>query len=145
MLEATLQRAFFVDAEIMPGLVSKQRDDLKERGRRSNLSGSLRVRGSGLSVNLCNNEFWNVCDRRDDIDAAGRDRATRHPIELGLLRILRDHETAFFLDRDKPDAAVRSGPRQHDAYGLLATRFGERSQEKVERESCAATFRRLRS
>src|SRR5208337_3421214 len=145
MCEATMQRGLLVDAEIMPGLVSKQRDDLRELARRWNRMGFLHVRGFGRrSVKPCRNEFGNVSDRRDRIDGARRDRAERHAIEFGFLRILSDNETAFFLDRDKTDAAIGAGPRQDDADGLLATSFGERGQEKVERQSRTAPFSRLR-
>ena len=53
----------------MPSLVSKQRDDLRDLGRRSDLSGPRRVRGCRRrSLQPSKNEVGNVCDQRDGVD-----------------------------------------------------------------------------
>ena len=100
MLEATLQRGLLVGAEIMPSLISKQRDDLRDLGRRSGLSGLRRGRGCRRrSVQPSKNEVGNVCDRRDGVDGPGLDRAMRHPIELGFLLELAEVTVVGALNR----------------------------------------------
>ena len=145
MFQTSLQGALLVDAEVKPGRVSQQRDDLRELAGCGSRGRLRRVRGSRPhSAKLRKNEFGNFSDRRDEIDGAGRDRAARHAIEFGFLGILSDHETAFFLDRKSPNAAIRTGARQDDADGLLAASLRERIQEEVEGQSRAALLRRFR-
>jgi len=86
----------------------------------------------------------NFSHRQYEVDGAGRDRAARHTVKGGLLRILGDDEPAFFADRLEPDAAVGAGPRQDDANRALAIGICQRTQEKIEGHPRAVRHLRLR-
>ena len=81
---------------------------------------------------------------KHQIDRAGQDRAARHAVITGLLRILRDHQAALFLDRLQPGAAVGAGSRKDDADGAGAEFLGQRMQQEIERQARAMALLRLR-
>ena len=89
--------------------------------------------------NLGNLRYW-----EHEVDGAGRDRAARHAVILGLVRILRDDESALLLDRLQPQAAVAAGSRQDHADRAFAKFFRQRAQEEVERQARAMPLARLR-
>ena len=88
---------------------------------------------------LGNLRYW-----EHEVHGAGQDRAARHAVIFGLVRILRDDEPALLLDRLQSQAAIAAGPREDHADRALAEFFGQRAQKEVERQPCAVTLARFR-
>jgi hypothetical protein len=62
----------------------------------------------------------NPRQRKDKIDRAGQDRASRHAVEGSLVRILRDNEAALFLDGFQAEAAISACSREDHADGAFS-------------------------
>ena len=70
--------------------------------------------------------------RQHKIDAAGRDRATRHRIVLSRI-VLRERDPTLGLDRLQPQRAVAGRAGQHDADGPLAPVQRQRFKKGIDR------------
>src|SRR5208282_2219953 len=87
--------------------------------------------------------FGNLRYREHEVHGPRHDRAPRHAVKLGVVRILRDDEPALFLDRLQPQAAVAAGSRENDADRAVAQLFRQRAQEEVERQACTVALPRF--
>ena len=118
----------------MRGPLAQQVDNLRERLAERQRRRALAARtyrwppnsamAGGMSAN-----------RQHQIDGAGRDGAARHPVILGLVRVLGDDQSARRLDGLRPDRAIGGGSRENDADGVFADLIGQRLQEEVEWQS----------
>ena len=108
------------------------------------IRGMIVRRPSALPPAVFGEDFGDLRYRQHEIDGAGHDRAARHAVIVGLVRILHDDEPAFLLDRLQPEAAVAAGSRQDHADRAFAKLFRQRAQEKVERQARAVALARLR-
>jgi hypothetical protein len=130
--DAALQRAGLVEREIMGGLRAQKIDDLAQPvlwlilGKRS-VSGARDDPPTEFDE-----RFRDFRDREHEVDRAGRHRAARHAVIIGLVRVLRDDEPAFFLHGFQPEAAVGPRSREDHADGARADIGRERMQQKVE-------------
>ena len=88
-LDAAIQRARLVQRKVVAAAVPQQDDDLVERTLQVGLRGELlRQFGKGLPVQIVDDASRQAFRRRHDIDHAGPDRAFRHTVGLGALRLL---------------------------------------------------------
>ena len=62
----------------------------------------------------------NARQRKGKVDRAGQDRASRHAVEGGLFRVLRDDEAALFLDGFQAEAAIGARSRKDHADRALS-------------------------
>ena len=76
----------------------------------------------------------NHIDRQHMIDQAGVDHAAGHAVELGLVGVLHQYQTARFVDRDRAERTVRSGTRQDHSDRVAAVLAGQRLQEDIDRQ-----------
>ena len=88
--------------------------------------------------------FGNLRYREHEVHGTRHDRAPRHAVILGFVRILRDDEPALFLDRLQSQAAVAAGSREDHADRAAAELLRQRAQEEVERQARAVTLPRFR-
>ena len=102
------------------------------------------IRRQRLPPTVFGEDFGDLSYRQHEVDGAGHDRAARHAVILGLVRVLHDDEPAFLLDRLQPQAAVAAGSRQDHADRAFAKLFRQRAQEKVERQASAVALVRRR-
>jgi len=101
--------------------MAQQIDDLLEAVARKRRGAALAT--SDIAVTAVAGERLRHARHREyEIDGAGRDRGTRHPTKLRVLRFLGDHQAARLLDRPSPGAAVIAGARENDADGALTER-----------------------
>ena len=76
-----------------------------------------------------------------EIDTAGFDRIARHPRESSGLRLLRKDDSACLLDGPHTARTVRVATREHDTDRRAAAFFGERDEERVDRQVQSAARR----
>ena len=81
----------------------------------------------------------NLRHRKHKIHRARHDRASRHAVIAGLVRVLRDDEPAFFLHGLQPEAAVGAGSRKDHADGARTVFLRQRVQQEVERQARTVT------
>jgi len=81
------------------------------------------------------------CQGQDEINGAGRNRAERHAVIFGLLRLLDDDQATGRLDRSCSLAAVGGCSREDDADCALPDSLGQGAQQKIERHphDCGAS------
>ena len=145
-LDPAQQCARLVEREIVRGLRAQKIDDLGQPirgmivGRRA--LPALTVEDQLPTV--FGEDFGNLRYREHEVHGPRHDRAPRHAVILGLVRILRDDEPALFLDRLQSEAAVAAGSRENDADRAVAQLFRQRAQEEVERQARAVTLPRFR-
>jgi hypothetical protein len=82
----------------------------------------------------------NVSDRQHKVDEARRDGVLRHGIELGLLGVLRDRQTALLLDSPEPEASIRASSRQNDPDAAMRMRIRQGLEEMIDRRAALAVF-----
>src|ERR1700677_996747 len=95
-------------------------------------------------VAISGESFRHLRQGKYEVNGAGGDGRARHSIELGLLRILSNHNAAGDLDRPCPRATVIAGSREHDRDRALTERRRERMEQEVERHSDALTVPGIR-
>ena len=128
-LDPALQRSGLVEREIMRSLIAQQIDDLLEAVARKRRRAALAAPDIAVTA-IPGERLRHLRHREDEIDGAGRDGGTRHPVKLRVLRFLGDHQAARLLDRPSPGAAVIAGARENDADGALTERAArDRSRE----------------
>ncbi len=88
--------------------------------------------------------FGNLPYREHQVHGARHDRAPRHAVILGVVRILRDDEPALLLDRLQPQAAVASSSREDHADRAFADLCRQGAEEEVERQARTVALSRFR-
>ena len=78
--------------------------------------------------------------RQYEIDQTGRDRASRHLVVFGRLRLLGHHHAAHELDLLQAECPVAAGPREDDADGPLVFLRRQRAKEKINRRLRTVIF-----
>ena len=80
--------------------------------------------------------------RQHQVDDSGFNRVSRHPVELGGVFTLNDHESSGFMDRPNAVGAVAASAGKNDAYRSLAEILREGSKEFVDRQTqtCAGSL-----
>ena len=91
----------------MSGLQAQQFDDLGQAVGRGIAMGQAGARGHAARIGC--QRIGYPRDRQNEIHVSGGDRAARHAVVTGLVRVLRDDEPVLFLDRLESQAAVRTG------------------------------------
>lgn len=71
-------------------------------------------------------------DRQDQVYVTAGDGGAWHTVELGLVGILSDGQTAAVLDDLEPGRAVGAGAGEDDPDGPWAVGAGEGAQEVVD-------------
>ena len=136
-LDPAQQRPRLVEREIVRGLGAQKIDDLVQAlGRRDRPAGRPWDRPRRIFAGVFGEGVRDLRHGKHEIDGARHDRAARHAVETGLVRILCDDEPALFLDRLQSDAAVGAGSREDDADGALAELFRQSSAARS-RRACA--------
>ena len=72
------------------------------------------------------------------IHQAGCNRAAEDGVVLGGFQGLGDGHAAVFFDRLQTARAVRAGPREHDAHGILPAVMRQGTEETVDGRALAA-------
>ena len=137
-LDPAQQCARLIERKIVRGLSAQKIEDFGQLIRR------MILRRQSLPPGVFGEDLGDLRDREHEVHGAGQDRAARHAVILGLVRILRDDEPALLLDRLQSQAAVAAGPREDHADRALAEFFGQRAQKEVERPARAVALARLR-
>ena len=104
------------------------------------------ARGTPVGLDLGTRNLMDVLDdartqgvrRQDGVDQAGGDRAARHAVEFGRLRLLGEQQTAGVVNGDRAACTVRSGAGEHHSDGLFAELLGHRGEEEVDRQGESA-------
>ena len=84
-----------------------------------------------------------LCGAEHEIHGAGRDGASGHAVIIGFADVLRDDETAAFLDRFQAKTAVGAGSGKDHADGARSIFASQGIQQEVERQSRAVPRLRL--
>ena len=131
-LDATVDRARFVEREVVAGLGAELEENFAQRilrfGRRreTERAAAGEVRGIG-------DELGRHFGRGHDVvDQAGGDGTAGHAVEFRRLRILREDEAVLALDGAHAEGTVRSGAGKNDADGTLALVLGEGVEEEID-------------
>ena len=139
-LDPAPQRTLLVEREIVGGIGAQKIDD---RGQpvvfRSRDVLSACPEASGPLRRVFDKRFGNLGRRQHEVHRPGHDGAPRHAVIAGLIRVLRDDESAIFLDGLQSKAAVRPGSGKDHADGALAVFLRQRMQQEVERQARAVT------
>ena len=140
-LDPALQRARLVEREIMGGLGAQKIDDLRAANPAPVLSGSASFPACACDrpPAVFDERIGDFGDRKHKVHRARHDRAARHAVIAGLVGILRDDESAFFLHRFQSEAAIGAGSRKDHADGARAIFLGQRMQQKIEGQPRAVT------
>ena len=93
---------------------------------------------------MADERVGNLRDRQHEIHLARQDRAARHAVIAGFLRVLCNHEAATFLDGLQPKAAVGARARKNYADGARTELIGHRVQQEIERQPRAVARLGLR-
>ncbi|MEZ5410051.1 MAG: hypothetical protein R2761_18625 [Acidimicrobiales bacterium] len=78
--------------------------------------------------------------REHHVGHSGGDGAARHPVVLGLPRVLDHGQPAPGLDRGQAARAVAAGAAEHHADGVAVVGGGQGAEEVVDRAAVAALF-----
>jgi hypothetical protein len=126
----------------MRGFLPQQLDDIGQPIRLRRGAGAMRMHLAD-TPSIPHHGRGHLCGRQNEIDGAGCNGGTRHAVEPGLARILHDDQAAFFLHRLHPQAAIGAGAGENDANGMHAIRLGQRTQQKIHRQSRTVARSRL--
>ncbi len=137
-LDPPQQCAWLVKREIVRGLGMQKIDNLSQP------IWGMTVRRQSLPPTVFGEYFGNLADRQHLVHGARHDRAPRHAVIFGVVRILHDDEPALLLNRLQSEAAIAARSRKDHADRAFAELFRQRAQEEVERQARAVTLRRLR-
>ena len=117
--------------------------------------------GSKSSTDFCADDFWpfghkdvasfardqrlsDLCGAEHEIHRAGCDGASGHAVIVRFADVLRDDETAAFLDRFQAKTAVGAGSGKDHAHAARAMIASQGIQQEVERKPRAVPGLRLR-
>ena len=143
-VDAAVDRARLVLREVVPRLPAQQDEDLAQRVLALGRGGARRARVRAERVRGVLEQLRGHLARGQlVVDEARRERAPRHPVELGGGGRLRHDHAALGLDRAHAERAVAARAREHDADRALLLILRERAEEEVDREPLPARLRRL--
>ena len=142
-LNTPVDRAFFVVAEVMPGVGAHQNQDFVDRAVQ--LLRDIAVERAGQhGVRKIGDDFFRqLVGRCHHVGHTGVQRTARHGVKGGRLRCLHKHAAGFFFQGPQAERAVRAHARQNDASGVGLLVQRQRTQKKINRQLQAAWRHRL--
>ena len=143
-LDARLERAMLVKSKIVSHLPAQESDDVRQQIVHRLLRGRLVPFGHKDVVSFARDQrLGDLCRTSHEIDRARRDGASGHAVIVRFADVLRDDETAAFLNRSEAKTAVGAGSGKDyaDRAGSIFTSEG--IQEEVERKPRAVSCLRL--
>lgn len=135
-----------VDVEILASVFLQIARDLSQQRFCPFIEPAVRVRSRQLGAGVAELEYLvrHEAQRQHEIDAPGCDRAARHAVVLGFVRILHDREASALTDVAQADRSVRACTCQHDANGSSIVRACQCAQEMIDGRALIAALFQLR-